>query len=306
MADEKEHRRLSKRISLIRTSIVYYLTQIYHRAEEHHLFLMGGGLAFSLFVCVIPLMLILFSVLGTIFQRPSIVSELNLFIERAIPYQIYAEFLRETILTRVEEFKLYKNIAGVVGVGGLLIAATSLFSSMRTVLDKAYRVPDAEPILLGKVRDLGLLALVIIYFLLSTTVLPAWEIVSEFANRVAILQVIRFEFIEDLFLGVVAFLLIWMAFYIVYFLVPYVRQPKRVVFVSSLSAAVLWELAKQLFGFYITNFATLKMVYGAYALIVVSAFWIYYTAIVFILGAEIGQIYRERRMELHSGLAKGN
>ncbi|MDF1544272.1 MAG: YihY/virulence factor BrkB family protein [bacterium] len=275
-------------------TIKYYLTGLYHRTFEHHIFLFGGGLAFSMFVCAIPLSLILFSVLGTIFGRPSIAQEIHTFIERAIPYESYAEYINQAIFSRVEHFKLFKNITGVLGVIGLVVASSSLFSSMRTILDTAYKVPEDEPILMGKVRDLGLLALVIIYFLLSTTILPAWEILSEMANSVALLRAIRFALVEDIFLGGVAFLLIWMVFYIVYFLVPYVRQPKKVILVSSLSAALLWEIAKQIYGFYIAKIATLNMIYGAYALVVVSAFWIYFTAIVFILGAEIGQLYAER------------
>jgi len=35
-------------------------------------------------------------------------------------------------------------------------------------------------------------------------------------------------------------------------------------------------------------------VYGAYTLLIAVVFWIYYSAVVFIVGAEIGQLYRER------------
>jgi len=43
--------------------------------------------------------------------------------------------------------------------------------------------------------------------------------------------------------------------------------------------------------------ATLNRIYGTYALIVVVAFWIYYSSILFLVGAEIGQLYRERRIQ---------
>jgi len=69
---------------------------------------------------------------------------------------------------------------------------------------------------------------------------------------------------------------------------------KKSIFVSALWAAILWEIAKQLFGLYITHAITLKKIYGAYVLMVVVAFWVYYTSIVFIIGAEIGQLYREK------------
>ena len=80
-----------------------------------------------------------------------------------------------------------------------------------------------------------------------------------------------------------------------YAFVAYDRLPKRVVFVSSVSAAVLWEAAKQLFGYYITNFATLSKIYGTYIFLIVILFWIYYSSIIFIISAHIGQLFRERR-----------
>ena len=48
----------------IREFAVHYVWGLYLRTDEHHLFLMGGGLAFSLFVCIVPFVLIVFAVLG--------------------------------------------------------------------------------------------------------------------------------------------------------------------------------------------------------------------------------------------------
>ena len=80
-------------------------------------------------------------------------------------------------------------------------------------------------------------------------------------------------------------------------MVPYRKPPRRAIIVSAVSATILWVLAKQIFGFYIAHFVMLQRVYGTYAIMVVVAFWIYYTAIVFVIGAEIGQLFRERSEE---------
>jgi membrane protein len=58
----------------------------------------------------------------------------------------------------------------------------------------------------------------------------------------------------------------------------------------------LWEVARSIFGYYVTNFLVLNKVYGAFVLIIVVMFWIFYSSILFIIGAEIGQLFRERRM----------
>ncbi|MCK7519857.1 MAG: hypothetical protein MZV64_20055 [Ignavibacteriales bacterium] len=44
-----------------------------------------------------------------------------------------------------------------------------------------------------------------------------------------------------------------------------------------------------------TTFASFGKIYGAYALVVVVAFWIFYASIVFIIGAEIGKaLFRKK------------
>ena len=272
----------------------HYIGGLYNRVTSDHVFLLAGGLAFSMFVSIVPLVLIVFSVVGSILEKPSIAEEINTFIDRMIPYEDYARFVKDLVFSRVEEFRRYKNVAGVIGIIGLLFASSTLFSSMRTILDKVYRVKDDFSILLGKLRDFGLIVLVLVYFVASTTLLSMWEVARELSQRLGYLNSFRYSSLEDLALGALSFVIVLLAFMIIYYAVPFRKPPKMTILVSALSAAILWELAKQVFGFYITHFVMLKRIYGAYALMIVVAFWIYYTSVVFIIGAEIGQLYRER------------
>ncbi|MCP4583132.1 MAG: YihY/virulence factor BrkB family protein [candidate division Zixibacteria bacterium] len=281
-------------LGYLKSFFSHYLGGLYNRLDEHHVFLLSGGLSFSIFVCIVPFILIIFAILGNILEQPSIAVEIQSFIERIIPYEDYAASIEELVFSRVDEFKVYKNIAGLIGMIGLLFAASGLFSSMRTILNKVYHVQTTQHMLIGKLRDLGLVFLVLCYFLLSTTILPTFEVVFGFADRFEFLHGLRFSFIEDIAVGSVSFFIIFAAFFTMYYLVPQKKMSKRVTLVSALSAALLWEIARQLFGFYITNFVTLKRIYGAYVFLIVVAFWIYYTSIVFIIGAEIGQLFRER------------
>ncbi|MCK4605697.1 MAG: YihY/virulence factor BrkB family protein [candidate division Zixibacteria bacterium] len=272
----------------------YYVGGIYSRVGDHHVFLLGSGLAFSLIVCIIPMVLIIFSALGMVLDRPAIRDEIALFIDRAVPYADYAVTLKQLVFSRVDEFVIYKSLAGIIGVIGLLVASTSLFSSMRTVLSTVYRSEVGESILVGKLRDLGLVVLVLVYFLAAITILPILNIVERFAGSIEVVDSITGIGTEVLASQGVSFVLILLSFFIIYFAVPHKRPPRKAIVVSALSAAILWHLAERLFGFYVTNFVTFRRIYGAYALVLASAFWIYYTSIVFIIGAEIGQLYRER------------
>lgn len=272
----------------------YYAGGLIDRAGEHHIFLMSGGLSFSIFVCILPMILIVFAIIGSVLEKPSIAEDINAFIDKAIPYEDYATYAKDLVSSRVHEFKLYKSLAGILGMIGLLIASSGLFSSMRTILNSIYKVRSGRSIYVSKLRDVGLVLLVIVYFLLSTTVLPTFSIIENLSDRFELFAGFSLTGAADVALEVLSFAVILIAFFILYYLMPEQRSTKRAI-VSAIAAAVLWKSAEYLFGYYVTGVATYRRIYGAYSLLIVIAFWIYYTSLVFQIAAVIGQLFRERR-----------
>ncbi len=290
--------KMPKQIKRFGNSLWYYSSGIVKRVDGNHDFLMAGGLTFSIFICIIPFVLIIFAISGMLLENPSVGRAVDSLILRVIPYENYADYAKRIVLRIGDEIKGGKHVAGVIGILGLLFASSRLFSSMRTILNLVFRISLNGSILrglAGKLKDFGMVILVLLYFLASTTILPALEIFEQFAEKNSYLQTLGFGFLADFFLSLVSFIIIFIAFFIMYYLVPQAKLPFKAVILSSFSAAVLWKLAQYFFGLYITNVVSLKQVYGAYVLVIVIAFWIYYTSMVFIVGAEIGQLYRERR-----------
>ena len=282
----------------IKDFIVHYFGGLYKRSDQHHIFLLGGGLAFSLFVCIVPFVLIIFSVLGSVLDSTYMQYQINLLIETIIPYYQYAEFVKKIIFARITEVIEYKTLAGILGVFGLLFAASGLFSSMRTILNDIFGLKTEEPVLLAKLKDFALVMLVILLFFITTILMPAFDLLRQAANKVYNVQFLQSGIVEDIILSIISLLMIFILFSILYLVVPKKKIGRKAVFVGAFWAAVLWETAKQLFGFYIYHFASFGKIYGAYALVVVVAFWIFYASIVFIIGAEIGKLYSERRAML--------
>lgn len=278
----------------VKEFLKHYFMGIYDRSDEHHIFLFSGGLAFSLFSCIIPFILIIISILGMILEASSIENQINTFINTVIPYKAYAQYAERIIFSRIQEVIEYKGIAGYVGGFGLLFAASGLFSSMRTILNKIFGGEDTVHAIIGKLRDFFMIIIVIVFLLLSIIILPAVDILKNITYRFAIFNYLQFTSMEHITISFISYLTIFLLFYVFYSFIPYAKLGRKVPAVSAFWAATLWELAKRLFGYYINHMATLDKIYGTYALIVVVAFWIYYTSIVFILGAEIGQLYRER------------
>lgn len=272
----------------------YYLGGLYNRVGNNHIFLLGGGLAFSIIICIVPFVLIVIHLLGRMLESSSVNYQIDLFIEALIPYLKYSNYVKDVIHSRADEVVAYKNIAGYIGAIGLLFAASGLFSSMRTGLNLIFKVPAGKPAYMGKLRDLGMVLLVVIFFVLSTAILPVFEIIKDSAENVELLKSFELTDIGGKLFFIVSILTIFFLFFTLYNLIPYKRLGWKVPAVGAFWAVVLWAIAKEIFGYYVTNVASIKKIYGTYILFAVVTFWIYYTSIIFLIGAQIAQLYRER------------
>ena len=276
--------------------IKHYVGGLINRTDEHHVFLLAGGLAFSLFVCIIPFFLIIFAVLGNLLNSQYMQQQVNAAIDALIPYYKYSAFVKKIIFSRINEVIEYKNIAGIIGALGLFFAASGLFSSMRTILNRVFGLENNVHFLIGKLRDLGLVILVIIIFFLLTVFTPLLDLIRQAALQWNIFSFLRIGFLEHFIFTLISVVVIFIVFTTLYITVPFRKLSRKATLLSAFWAALLWEVAKQGFGFYIHHFTTFGRIYGTYALVVVVAFWIYYSSIVFIIGAEIGRLYSERKL----------
>jgi len=272
----------------------FYTIELYRRLDQNHIFLLAGGLSFSLFVCLVPFTLIIFSVLGRLLDVPDVKNQIELFVNAAVPYPEAAGFIREVIDNRIQEFRVFRSTAGYIGIIGLLFAASGLFSSMRTILNSIFGISRRKHIIVGKLRDFGMVLLVLFFFLLSAFILPVIEFFKEFYFVQKLLDFIELSFIQKQLISLLTFIIMFAVFFMLYKFISYEKLRRKVVAVSAIWAALLWEAAKQLFGYYLTHALTLTRVYGAYLFVVAGAFWIYYSSMVFIIGGYIGQLYRER------------
>lgn len=285
-----------------RDFISHYGGGLYNRIDDHHVFLLGGGLAFSLFICIIPFILIIFAVLGLVLDSTYMQYQINLLVDTIIPYYQYSEFVKKIIFSRINEVIEYKNIAGLIGGFGLLFAASGLFSSMRTILNKVFGVEKDVNAFLGKLRDFALISMVILIFFMTTILAPVIDVLRKSAVSFKSLNFLNAPIFEHFFFSLLSFSIIFVVFIVLYLTVPLKKLKKKSTVISALWAAILWEAAKQIFGYYIYNFSKLGEIYGTYALVVVVAFWIYYSSIVFIIGAEIGKLFEERFLSLNTKL----
>ncbi len=284
-----------ERFRKILSFLNHYVGGTFRRLDKNHIFLSAAGIAYSIILSVVPLVLIIFSVLGSMIDVATIEEQVNTAINGLIPYADAASYMKNFILTRIPEVVKYKSLAGGIGLLGLFFTSTWLFSSMRTILNKIFKVEESKGAIIGLLRDFGMILLVLVFILLSTYLLPTINFFVSLTERIKILEPFALGSVIHALVPYISLLLMFLMFYMFYTFIPYVRMHYKVPIASALWATILWEAVRLLFVYYVTNFLALNKLYGTFLFFAVVMFWIFYASMIFLVGAEIGQLYRERR-----------
>ena len=261
------------------------------------MYLAAGGIAYSILLSAIPFVLLVFSILGNLINPETVEIQLKTLIDTMIPYPQYSDYTMKFIMTRITEVIQYKTVTAYLGAFGLLFTSTWLFSSMRTTLNGIFGVSDHKNAFIALLRDFGMVLLLVVLLAFSTFILPVLNVLTTAAEYSAIFKAFELSEIIDIAFSIGSVVILYILFFLFYYLIPYENLGRRVPAVAAFWATLLWELAKSGFGYYVSHFLSAGKLYGAFILIVVIIFWIFYSSILFVLGAEIGQLYRERQQE---------
>jgi membrane protein len=83
------------------------------------------------------------------------------------------------------------------------------------------------------------------------------------------------------------------------FLIYKIIPNKKIYFKTALQAAffasLLWEVAKQLFGWYVLHLGRFSIVYGSLSALAIFFLWIYYSSVLLLLGGEVAFLIDRRR-----------
>jgi membrane protein len=285
---------LSKQIIL--ENIKYYSYGIYNKAGDDHMWIMASAIAFNFIICIIPFMLILFSILGMYLSSAERISDVQVYLDKVLtlPEPLKSNITNQ-VLKRVGEISSHTTITSIIGIIVLLWTSSGLFSTIRDALNKIYKISIDIFYLLGKFKDIVMVLFVSVFFILSVASTSLFSIVT--SKGIGFLdQYVNISFANAIITAVLGLIFSFLMFYIIHRIVPHGQVNKKAALVAATSSAVMFELLKYLFTIYLVSFSNFALVYGAYAALVSIIFWIYYSSFIFVLGAEIGQLYNEKRL----------
>ena len=262
---------------------------------------MGAALAYYTMFSIAPLLLIVISVAGLFFGDEAARGEILGQLEGLMG--VDGARAVQGLLVSVNHPRA-GVLATTLGMVALVVGATTVIGELQNSLDRIWRAPrrDARTGVLRWIRArLVSLAMILgIGFLLMVSLVAS-----------AMLAALQRWFGRVLDLGgfastvefLVSFGVITVAFAMIYKMMPRVRIEWRDVWIGAVVTALLFTVGKTAIGLYIGRSAVASA-FGAAASLVAMVVWVYWSAQIFLLGAEFTWVYARRCGSLRDGAAR--
>ena len=247
----------------------------------------GAAIAFYAVTAIAPVLFIASAIAG-FFLGPAVTSA-------AVGYQlrqIMSPQSADLVLAAIEQARgVHHTLRGsLLGLAALIVTASGVFTEMQDALNVIWNAPRTESYLhqlvRGRVLSLALVVAMGFLFMLSLV----------FASGIGILgrYIGRFTSLGPSLMAVtnmgLSFGFIALLFAIIYKLMPNKRLYWRDVILGAAGTAFLFEAGQALISLYLSRILVAN-IYGAAGGVIVLLVWAYYSAQVFLLGAEFTKVW---------------
>ena len=190
----------------------------------------------------------------------------------------------------------------IVGIIGLLWAASGVFTGLTHSLDRAWHTARERNFIFGRLIGLGMIGaittgLVVIWFLSTTllNLLPLLEVRLWNGESVQVYD----TYLWGASSKFIPWLVIFFAFVNLYKWVPNTKVRWREALWGAAVAALGWELAQRGFSWYLTSgWARYQLVYGSLGAVIAFMLWLYVNGLIVLYGAHLSaSIAMETRLK---------
>ncbi|HET9024158.1 MAG TPA: YhjD/YihY/BrkB family envelope integrity protein [Burkholderiaceae bacterium] len=250
---------------------------------------MGAALAYYTVFSIAPLVFIVILVAGLIFGEEAARGEIFAQLRGLMGEQGASAI--QTMVQSVRE-PATGVIGTIVSVAVLLIGSTTVFAELQDALDRIWRAPVREQVSgalalvrarllsFGMILGIGFLLIVSLIVSAALAALGKWwgPLLGDWETFAQLLNL------------ALNFALFTTAFALIYKFMPRVKIEWRDVWIGAAVTSLLFSIGKFLIGLYIGKSA-IASGFGAAGSIVVVLVWVYYSAQIFLLGAEFTWVY---------------
>lgn len=275
--------------------------KVFELALKKDLFFNASAITFNLIICAVPFTLILISILGYILSIDAAFEELVRYGRELLPSFTFETRRGDVIEGAVTLERLImplvsgRRIFGILGLAILIVFAQGLFHSLKYVLFQVFDIEDRKHPAIELIYNFftfGVVGGVFIFFSMAISLISLFT-----TNQITIPYtdyVIEFGWLYELFTNFLPVVFTFLLFYIIYRYISEKRLEKRVALIGAIVYTSLFEIARTGVSLYLEYaFTSYQYFYQGYAALIILGLWIFYSAVLFIVGAIVARAYRE-------------
>jgi membrane protein len=287
----KKAERKGDRVELPRTrqlGLVRFFKLTYKEVREDHTMAYAGNLTFKALSAIFPLFTFLLSLLG-LFNATELVRTTLDRLSGVLPRP--ATVFVENQIIPITESRA-DGAFTLVAIASILLAlwgVSGAFRSVMQAMNVMYEVEEERPFL-KKYAISVFISLAVIVLMLTALGLVVFGRSVGGGLAAAVGLAPAYQTAWSIVQWPTVACVVLFAFALIYYFAPDVEQKWRWISPGSILAFAFWLLFSLLLSLYLGTFGSYDKTYGALAGVIVLTFYIYYSAVIMLIGAEVNQV----------------
>ena len=277
-------------LDLSGTGIWHIGKATWSEAGRDNLGLIASGVAFYIFLAFVPLLMSVVLTYGLIASPAQVAKDISV-LSSSMPKEA-SSIITGQLQNIVSTASTAAGFGLLVSLLVSLYGATKAAGGMVTALNIVFDVEETRSFIRVTLLTLAITVGIILAFVVASLGLSVVNFLSRLIPDAG--GVVHFLLQAAYWLGTaVAISLIIAALYRYAPNVP--DRPWRWVTPGSIVATIVWVAATFAFSFYVKNFGSYNATYGSLAAVIIFLTWLYLSAYIVLLGAELNSVVERAR-----------
>ncbi len=268
--------------------LVDFFKLTYKEVDEDHVIAFAGNLTYKALFAIFPFFTFLLSLLG-LFNATNLVDQMIGYLEGVMPSSA-SDFIGGQLTSIASnQAESAFTFGAILSIGLALWGVSGAFRSIMEAMNVMYEVEEDRPA--WQVYGISIfisLAVIVLMLAAFGIVIFGGSIGGGLAGAIGLDSV--FQTVWSIVQWPIVACIVLLTFAIIYFFAPAAKQRFRWISPGAVLAFAFWLAFSLLFSFYVGNFGSYGATYGSLAGIIILMLYIYYSALIMLVGAEMNQV----------------
>ncbi len=257
--------------------LVHVATEMVTRDANH----LAAGVAYYAIFGIFPFLLGMMVISGLFLEAEIVQAKLLEFVVGNFPGS------DGLIASNIVFIDAHRTELIIIAIVGILWSSSSVFGAISRVVNRAWGIYQGQPFHVHRVEHLLFLFSFGLYFLFWLAVTSTTQVLLDVELGAPFQEVIHESGFLNLLVRVTSWFVTAVGFLLVYRYLPNCEVKWRNVWMGTLIASVLFEAGKEIFTEYLHHYGQYDLLYGSIASTIVFLLWVFLSALILTLGAEI-------------------